>query len=48
VPNPSEIKGMERALLVKAFRERDRALATEMALEIYQIKPSEMERMLEH
>jgi adenine-specific DNA-methyltransferase len=48
VPNPSRITGTQRVLLVKAFRERDRALATEMALEIYQIKPSEMERMLEH
>jgi hypothetical protein len=48
VPKPNGVTGTDRKRLVKAFRERDRALATVVALEIYEIEPSELERMLEH
>jgi len=48
VPDPISITSRQRESLLKAFRERDRALATQMALAIYQIKPSEMEILLEH
>ncbi len=43
VPNPETISADVRAGLVAAFRERDRARATEIALKLYQIKRAEME-----
>ena len=48
VPDPGSIARKQRDRLAKAFRERDRSLATQMSLEIYQIKLSEMETLLEH
>lgn len=43
VPNPRSIKAKQANELVEAFRTRDRDRATRVALEIYQIQPSELE-----
>jgi hypothetical protein len=46
VPNPETISVDMRKELVSAFRKRDRARATEIALEIYHIDGTEMETTL--
>jgi adenine-specific DNA-methyltransferase len=48
VPDPHSIPSDQKTRLVKAFRDRDRALATQVALELYEIDPAELERTIEH
>jgi hypothetical protein len=48
VPDPSSVSPTHSASLIRAFRERNRQLATKIAIEIYGIDPREMETMLEH
>jgi hypothetical protein len=48
VPDRKTISGSHRTELVKAFRERDRELATQVALTIYGIEPREMESVIGH
>jgi adenine-specific DNA-methyltransferase len=48
VPNPYTISADAKARLIKAFTERDRRLATQVALELYNIDPTELERRLGH
>lgn len=48
VPNPETISADKKRELVSAFRERDRARATEIALDIYHINKREMETTLGH
>lgn len=48
VPNPRNIPGDIGKALIAAFRQRDRVLATDVALELYEIERSEMETTLEH
>ena len=43
VPRPSEIAEAQAKMLVRAFREKNRALASEVALAIYGIDPQEFE-----
>ncbi|MEO8657271.1 MAG: N-6 DNA methylase [Bryobacteraceae bacterium] len=46
IPNPEAVSVRVRKELISAFRKRDRDHATEVALELYQIDPSEMETTL--
>jgi hypothetical protein len=48
VPDPSSLSDEQKTKLVEAFRVRNKSLATEAALEIYQISKHEMESALEH
>jgi hypothetical protein len=46
VPSPNAIGKRQTKDLVRAFRERDRSLATEVACTIYGIEPAELEAAL--
>jgi adenine-specific DNA-methyltransferase len=48
VPAPGSISNSHAKELVKAFRERDRQRATELALKVYEIDAQEMETALGH
>ncbi|MBL8178211.1 MAG: Eco57I restriction-modification methylase domain-containing protein [Bryobacterales bacterium] len=48
IPAPDSIPPLQRSELARAFRERDRRLATEVALQVYGIRPAEMEASLEY
>jgi len=48
VPDPKTLSKAEAKALVKAFRNRDRQLATQTALTIYGIEESEMESAIGH
>lgn len=48
VPSPGSISGEQKRNLVKAFRDRSKDLATEVALEIYNISRCEMESTVDH
>ena len=48
VPSPDSISPANKAEFVTAFRRRDRKLATDVALKIYQISRAEMEATLEY
>jgi hypothetical protein len=48
VPDPKSLSKVEAKALIKAFRERDRELATRTALTIYGIELSEMEIAIGH
>lgn len=48
VPEPRTIPAQHRETLKVAFRRRDRALATAVALELYDISPPELETTLGH
>jgi adenine-specific DNA-methyltransferase len=48
VPDPKTLTKAEAKALVKAFRKRDRQLATQTALTIYGIEESEMESAIGH
>jgi hypothetical protein len=48
VPAPGSISRGHAKELVKAFRQRDRKLATQLALDIYGIDAYEMETALGH
>ena len=43
VPSPDAVTADQATLLVKAFRQRDRGLATRLALDIYQVDAPELE-----
>lgn len=48
VPDPNALSEHNAQLLVQAFRQRDRKLATQTALAIYGIDPQEMEAAIGH
>ena len=48
VPDPKTLSLSQVKVLIEAFRTRDRQRATQVALEIYGIRKSEMERALGH
>jgi adenine-specific DNA-methyltransferase len=48
VPDPKTLQKAQANTLVKAFRNRDRSLATEIALKIYGIDQHEMENAIGH
>jgi adenine-specific DNA-methyltransferase len=48
VPSPGSLPKRQAAALREAFLARDKKLATRVALEVYGIKPEELERALEH
>jgi len=48
VPDPKALSKEQTIELVKAFRSRDRSLATTIALKIYGIDPLEMEKAIGH
>jgi len=48
VPAPSELSAANEGALRKAFRERNRAWATEIALSIYGVNITELEKALGH
>jgi adenine-specific DNA-methyltransferase len=48
VPSPSALDEAQRAQLRRAFRDRDRGFATELALQIYGVSADQMERALGH
>ena len=48
VPDPKTLSAPHRKALVKAFQERDRDSATEIALEIYGVSQKEMETAIGH
>ena len=43
VPNPESISANHADQLINAFRQRDRKLASAVALEVYRVDESEME-----
>ena len=45
VPDPGSLTRNQRDRLIEAFRKRDGDLATDVALEVYQVTPSEVERV---
>ena len=48
VPNPESLSEFQAEQLTKAFRQRNRRLATAIALEVYQVNASEMESAHRH
>jgi hypothetical protein len=46
VPDPGSLSGVRVSKLKRAFRDRDRELASQVAFEIYGIDASEMENSL--
>ncbi len=48
VPDPKDISQIQTAKLKKAFRKRDRELATQVALQVYGIGEHDMETALGH
>jgi hypothetical protein len=48
VPDPNTLSGVQSKALAEAFRKRDRAEATRIALEVYDIDNDEMERAIGH
>jgi adenine-specific DNA-methyltransferase len=48
VPDPANIKRIQRERLTEAFRSRDRQQATQVAVEVYGLKPGELELALGH
>lgn len=48
VPNPESLSKATAELLIRAFRQRNRQLATAVALEVYQVNETEMESAHRH
>ena len=48
VPNPEAITASQAERLAEAFRQRDRQLASATAMEVYRVKPSEIESAHRH